>query len=220
MSSISDSSVSGMRSLPNPGSAPLLKNDVLAGSARSSNGSRSSAGRRLRVHQLVERRRHHVATGAEEPAHLLDRSGGARADAVAQVAEAVGVDRQQLVDVARRDHAGRVQPDELARVAADLVRVVHVQADQLEVGVLQHARGAPAARCSRCPSARRGGSCRHPQVGAREAFLVELVARPHPHEPAQFHERHRVRHLQHLVRLLLHQEDRRSRGPAAGGSRP
>ncbi len=43
MSSINDSSVSGMRSLPKPGSAPLLKNDELPARHASSNGSRSSA---------------------------------------------------------------------------------------------------------------------------------------------------------------------------------
>ena len=36
-------------------------------------------------------------------------------------------------------HAGRGQPGQLAGVAADLVRVVDVDADQLEVGVLEHA---------------------------------------------------------------------------------
>ena len=43
MSSISDSSVSGIRSLPNPGSAPLLKNDVPPARHASSSGIRSSA---------------------------------------------------------------------------------------------------------------------------------------------------------------------------------
>ena len=66
------------------------------------------------------------------------------ADAVAQVAEAVGIEREQRVDVARGDDAGRRQPDELARVTTQLVGVVHIKADQIQLWVLNDApQGQP-----------------------------------------------------------------------------
>jgi len=52
------------------------------------------------------------------------------------VGHAVGVEREQRVDVVGRlDAAGR-QPAQLAGVAADLVGAVHPKADQLEVGAI------------------------------------------------------------------------------------
>ena len=61
------------------------------------------------------------------------------------VEDAVRREGEDVVDRAGGEHAGRCQPRQLAGVASDLVRVVHVDADQLEVGVLEHAPQRPGA---------------------------------------------------------------------------
>ena len=52
------------------------------------------------------------------------------------VADAVGVEREDLVDVVGGEYAQRLAAEQLAGVLPDLVGVVHAQPDQLEVGPL------------------------------------------------------------------------------------
>ena len=95
-----------MRSLPNPGSAPLLKNDVPPARHASSSGIRSSSAAVFGFTSWFSDVDTTLRPARRNRLISSTASGAARTDAVAEVAEAVGVDRQQLVDVVGRDHAG------------------------------------------------------------------------------------------------------------------
>ena len=78
---------------------------------------------------------------------------------------AVGLRGDDLLDGAGGDHADRVDAHDLAGVAADLVRRVAVEADQLEVGLLADPLDHLAADVA-------GGDLEHAEGGHVEsAFL-------------------------------------------------
>ena len=92
-----------------PGSLPDAYNDVPPSRARGFD-ERTELGRaRGRVADLDDRERHHVGAGAQEPRHLLARLVLAT-DRVTGVAEAVGTQRDDGVEIAGREHPGRGRP--------------------------------------------------------------------------------------------------------------
>ena len=86
---------------------------------------------RRRTADLDDRERHHVRARSEEPRHLLDRIVLATYG-IARVAEAIGAERDDLVEVAGGEHAGRRETAEVARVLADFSGLAHVLTDELQ----------------------------------------------------------------------------------------
>ena len=68
-----------------------------------------------------------------------------------RIHDRVGVDRADLVDAVRRDHAERADPRDLARVEADLGVAVHPAPDELEIGVAEDALDRFLADEAGCP---------------------------------------------------------------------
>ena len=82
-----------------------------------------------RVGEHEAGRGHEVLARLEDAAHVVEIGVQRR------VVHAIGVQREDLVDVVRRDHAHRLDAGELAGVAPDLVGRGHVAADELELRV-------------------------------------------------------------------------------------
>ena len=74
-------------------------------------------------------RGHEVLARLEDAAHLVEIGVQRR------VVHAVGVQREDLVDIVRGDHTVRLDARELTGVAPDLVGRGHVAPDQLELRV-------------------------------------------------------------------------------------
>ena len=119
-----------------------------------------------RIHQLGRCRRDDVDAGLEEP--LVVRDGARAALRSARgVHDAVGLEADQRVDVARRGDPEWRDARELARVVADLLRCVHPDADQIEVG----ARGD----CSNGVRADAAGGPDHDSTGIAWHELAPLT---------------------------------------------
>ena len=82
--------------------------------------------------------RHHVAAGLEDALEVVE------VGPVGHVRHAVGLQRQQRLDVVGGDHADGVDAAQLTDVAPDLVVGVGEAADEVDDGVVDHAphRGA------------------------------------------------------------------------------
>ena len=57
---------------------------------------------------------------------------------VRHIEHAIGLQREDIVDAVRRHHAGRPDPCQLARILVHLVLPVDPDADQIEIGMLDH----------------------------------------------------------------------------------
>ena len=124
---------SGRASLAKPGSTPLTKSDTPAagGGGDEGLGHGVVVGRELQEDRAG---RDHVDAGGQEALqvgqgfeHAVVGHGGMH--------DAVGLERQQCVNVRGPEHAeGRAQPGQLAGIAPDLVRVGDEEADQFQVG--------------------------------------------------------------------------------------
>ena len=102
----------------------------------------------LGVQQGHERRVDHVLARRQHPADVVDHLAGADVG-VGRVADAVGVEGEQGVDVLGGGDAHRVDAAQLTGVAAGLVVAVDPEADQLEIGVVDdggHGVDADGAR--------------------------------------------------------------------------
>ena len=134
MRSLTPESTSGSASLANPGSTPLTKMETPAFSAAAMTGaaSGSSGAGYCSITGLEETT---LIPAARKPLEILQ----GLEDAIVGhggVHDAVGLERQQSVDVARCRHAeGAGEPGQLAGIVAHLVGVRHVDADKLEVGM-------------------------------------------------------------------------------------
>ena len=89
---------------------------------------------------------HHVLARGQQPGHH-GRVGHDR-----RVDHAVGIQGHQLVDVIGGQHPERVEPAQLAHVAAGLVGAVDPAPDQLEFGMGDHRRRPPPAPPHRLPT--------------------------------------------------------------------
>ena len=82
------------------------------------------------MHQRHHRARHHVLARGEDAADVLHRLERAQIRR-GGVADAVGVEREDRVDVGGGADADRVRAAQLARVLAGFRVAVHADADQL-----------------------------------------------------------------------------------------
>ena len=132
----SASAANGMRSPEKPGSMPLVNSVVPpAVQAASSRLVSFGVGAR-RMDEVHHRRGDDVLAGTQQRGDLGD--GGARPRLThSGVDDTVGLHGEQPRGVVGRNDAGaRVSTRQLAGVAADLRWVVHVEADEVEVGIL------------------------------------------------------------------------------------
>ena len=101
----------------------------------------------------------HVLAGSQQRGNLLDVGQQRRVD------DGVGVGVEDLLDAVGGPHPDRPAADDVADVAAGLVRRAHPAADQFEVGVLEH-------RPDRRHSDRTGGPLHHPKCHRRQTSRV------------------------------------------------
>ena len=99
--------------------------------------------------------RHHVDPGLEE-AHVVGHRGGVLLRTAGGVHDAVGLEREERVDVVGGGQTDRVAAGQLAGVTPHLVGAVHPHPDELEVGAVAGWRGWRSSRSPRSTTRRLG----------------------------------------------------------------
>ena len=130
-----------------PGSMPEVKHETAAVGARLLERPAQLGGDVRREDERHDGARDDVLPGAQDPRHVVDGLGGPQVGGRG-VADAVGVEREQRVDVVRRGDTERRDAGELARVTPRLLGAVHPEPDELELRVLDdEAQRVDARRC-------------------------------------------------------------------------
>jgi hypothetical protein len=89
------------------------------------------------VRHVLDRARDHVLPRGQQTADVVEGClGVGERRPERRVADAVGLDREDLLDVVGGANAQRLAAEKLAGVFPDLVGVVHAEPDQLVVGAL------------------------------------------------------------------------------------